>query len=139
MVKEILWNRTSKGDWELVIKRSLLSFSGCGAKFLGHDKVANFLLQRSLSPLSSIDEYKKSEALAGRIANLMQETNNCPTVTFTVEDAKALYKTAMRASMTYGPKIDSAAREGIIGGTLRLFTISPNGIIKIETVKPTDY
>ncbi len=139
MVKEILWNHTSKGEWELVTTRSLLSFNGCGAKFHGHDKVANFLLQRTLSPFSSRDKYKKPEVVAGRHANLMGETNDCPAASFTIEEAKALYKTAMRASMTYGPKIDSAVREGIIGGTLRLFIISPNGTNKMETVNPTDY
>lgn len=134
-VREIRWEKTRNGQWRLIAERvGKLSFQGCGAKFLGEDGIASLLLDTS--PHFEQEKHRPEVRAAIR-ANRLRLEENCASSSFTVEDAKALYKTAVRMTIDHGEEF--LIQNGAVGGRLHLFTISAEGSIKEDQVDPEQY
>ena len=134
-VRELRWEKNRKGQWRLMAERvGKLSFQGCGAKFLGVDAIAKLLLDRS--PYFE-REKRRAEVRAGRQANLLYKEDDCIASSFSIEDAKALYKIAVRMTIDHGEEFH--IENGAVGGRLHLLTIPTAGSIEEELVDPEQY
>jgi hypothetical protein len=134
-VREMRWEKTRKGTWRLIAERTgKLSFQGCGAKFLGEAGIASVLLDTSLH---FEQEKQRPEVRAALRANRLRLDENCSSSSFTVEDAKILYKTAVRVTIDHGDEF--FIQNGSVGGRLHLLTIPADGAIEEESVDPEQY
>jgi len=134
-VREIRWRENDRGNWRVTTERvSRLSAHGCGARFIGEDAVANVLLDKSAH---FQEEKRRSEVKAGSLANQLYKDDNCLASTFSIEQAKSLYKIAVRLTIDRGEQF--AIQNGAVGGRLRLLTIPPVGSIKQELIDPEQY
>lgn len=133
--RELRWQKARKGKWHVTSGRvGKLSFDGCGARFLGVDGVAALLLDRS----SHFDRDKHRPEVSRAIeANRLRAEDSCFLSAFSVEDAKALYKLAVRATINYGDtfQIDN----GVVGGQLHFLTIPADGPVERDVVDPEQY
>ena len=134
-VRELRWEKTHKGQWSVNTARvGKLSFDGCGARFLGDDGVAALLLDTSVH----LDRYKQRPEVSRAIeANRLRADDTCFLSTFSVEDAKVLYKLAVRATIDYGETFQ--IENGAVGGQLHLLTIPPEGPIERVVIDPEQY
>ncbi len=134
-VRELRWEKQSKGKWRLVTERKgKLSFQGCGVKFLGEDAIAALLLDTS--PHFEKEKHRP-EARAGIKANLLYKEDNCMSSSFSIDEAKALYKLAVRMTIDHGERYQ--IENGAVGGRLHLLTIPIAGSIEEELVDPEQY
>lgn len=134
-VRELRWEKNRKGQWRLIAERvGKLSFQGCGAKFLGEDGIAALLLDTS--PHFE-QEKRRTEVRAGSQANLLSKEDDCIASSFSIEDAKALYKIAVRMTIDHGEQFQ--IENGAVGGRLHLLTIPTSGSIEEELVDPEQY
>jgi hypothetical protein len=134
-VRELRWEKTRKGQWRVKTERAgKLSFDGCGARFLGEDGVAALLLDRS----AHFDRDKQRPEVSRAIeANRLRTEDNCFLSAFSVEDAKALYKLAVRATIDHGETLQ--IENGAVGGRLHLLTIPAEGPIEKVVIDPEQY
>jgi hypothetical protein len=134
-VRELRWEKTRKGQWSVKTARvGKLSFDGCGARFLGDDGVAALLLDTS----GHFDRDKQRPEVSRAIeANRLRADDNCFLSTFSVEDAKILYKLAVRATIDHGETLH--IENGAVGGQLHLLTIPPAGSIEKVVIDPEQY
>ena len=134
-VREIRWDRSRKGTWRLVAERTgKLSFQDCGAEFLGEAGVAALLLDTS--PHFE-KEKQRREMRAASKANHLRKQESCFLSTFSIEDAKALYKTAVRLTIDHAERF--FIQNGAVGGRLHLLTLPRDGIIEEEWIDPERY
>ena len=134
-VRELRWEKNRKGQWRLIAERvGKLSFQGCGAKFLGEDGIAALLLDTS--PHFE-QEKRRTEVRAGSHANRLSKEDDCMASSFSIEDAKALYKIAVRMTIDHGEEFH--IENGAVGGRLHLLTIPTAGAIEEELVDPEQY
>jgi hypothetical protein len=134
-VRELRWEKNRKGQWRLITERvGKLSFQGCGAKFLGQDGIAALLLDTS--PHFEQEKHRPDVRAASR-ANRLRKEDNCFLSLFTVDDARTLYKTAVRMTIDHGEEFH--IENGTIGGRLHLLTIPTAGSIQEELVDPEQY
>lgn len=134
-VRELRWEKNRKGQWRLIAERvGKLSFQGCGVKFIGEDAIAGLLLDTSPHFQK---EKQRPEVRAGSRANLLYKEDNCISSSFSVEDAKALYKIAVRMTIDHGEQYK--IENGAVGGRLHLLTIPTTGSIEEELVDPEQY
>lgn len=134
-VRELRWEKTRKGQWRLITERvGKLSVDGCGAKFLGEDGVAALLLDTSAQ---FGREKQRSDVRAAVRANRMRAEESCFLSTFTAEEAKSLYKLAVRLTIDHGDlaHIDP----GAVGGRLQVVTIPVEGALDEERIDPEQY
>jgi hypothetical protein len=134
-VRELRWEKTRKGQWSVKTARvGKLSFDGCGARFLGDDAVAALLLDRS----GHFERDKQRSEVSRAIeANRQRAEDNCFLSAFSVEDAKALYKLAVRATIDHGETFQM--ENGTVGGQLQLLTIPFEGPIEKVVIDPEQY
>ncbi|MCS6292086.1 MAG: hypothetical protein H8J66_03355 [Nitrospira sp.] len=134
-VRELRWEKTRKGEWSVTTAPvGKLSFDGCGARFLGDDAVAALLLDRS----GHFDRDKQRPEVSRAIeANRQRAEDNCFLSTFSVEDAKVLYKLAVRATIDHGETFQ--IENGTVGGQLNLLTIPIDGPIQKAVLDPEQY
>lgn len=134
-VRELRWEKTRKGQWSVKTARvGKLSFDGCGARFLGDDAVAALLLDRS----GHFERDKQRSEVSRAIeANRQRAEDNCFLSAFSVEDAKALYKLAVRATIDHGETFQM--ENGTVGGQLQLLTIPIDGPIQKAVIDPEQY
>ncbi|THJ19851.1 MAG: hypothetical protein CAF44_013865 [Nitrospira sp. CG24D] len=134
-VRELRWEKTRKGQWSVkTAPVGKLSFDGCGARFLGDDAVAALLLDRS----AHFDRDKQRPEVSRAIeANRQRAEDNCFLSAFSVEDAKALYKLAVRATIDHGETFQM--ENGAVGGQLHLLTIPSEGPIQKVVIDPEQY
>jgi hypothetical protein len=134
-VRELRWEKTRKGQWRVKAERvGKLSFDGCGARFLGDDAVAALLLDRS----AHFDRDKQRPEVSRAIeANRLRTDDNCFLSPFSVEDAKVLYKLAVRATIDHGET--RQIENGAVGGQLHLLTIPLEGPIEKVVIDPEQY
>lgn len=134
-VRELRWEKTRKGQWRVTSGRvGKLSFDGCGARFLGADGVAALLLDTS----PHFDRDKQRPEVSRAIeANRLRAEDNCFLSAFSTEDAKMLYKLAVRATIDHGET--HQVENGTVGGQLQLLTIPVDGPIVREVVDPEQY
>ncbi len=134
-VREIRWEKNRKDQWRLIAERvGKLSFQGCGAKFLGEDGIAVLLLDTS--PYFE-QEKRRPDVRAASRANRLHREDNCFSSVFTIEDAKTVYKTAVRMTIDHGEEFH--IESGAVGGRLHLLTIPIVGSIEEELVDPEQY
>ena len=134
-VREIRWRKNGRGNWHVTTERvSRLSAHGCGARFIGEDGVANVLLDKSAH---FKEEKRRPEVLAGSLANQLYKDDDCLDSSFSIDEAKALYKIAVRLTIDHGEQF--AIEAGAVGGRLRLLTIPPVGSINQEVIDPEQY
>ena len=134
-VRELRWEKTRKGMWRLKAERTgKLSFRGCGAKFFGEAGIASALLDTS--PHFEQEKHRPEVRAAIR-ANRLRMDENCSSASFAVEDAKVLYKTAVRMTIDHGDEF--LIQNGAVGGRLHLLTIPAEGAIERELVDPEQY
>lgn len=134
-VRELRWEKNRKGQWRLITERvGKLSFQGCGAKFLGEDGIAALLLDTS----SYFEQEKRRpDVRAASRANRLHKEDNCFSSVFTINDAKTVYKTAVRMTIDHGEEFH--IESGAVGGRLHLLTIPTAGSIEEELVDPEQY
>lgn len=134
-VRELRWEKTRKGPWNVTTAPvGKLSFDGCGARFLGDDAVAALLLDTS----AHFDRDKQRPEVSRAIeANRQRAEDNCFLSAFSVEDAKVLYKLAVRATIDHGEACHM--ENGAVGGQLQLFTIPADGPIQKVVIDPEQY
>lgn len=134
-VRELRWEKTRKGQWRVTSGRvGKLSFDGCGARFLGADSVAALLLDTS----AHFDRDKQRPEVSRAIeANRLRAEDTCFLSTFSIEDAKTLYKLAVRATVDHGETLQ--IENGAVGGQLHLLTIPADGPIVKEVIDPEQY
>ena len=134
-VRELRWEKTRKGPWIVKTARvGKLSFDGCGARFLGEDAVAALLLDRS----ARFDRDKQRPEVSRAIeANRLRAEDNCFLSAFSVEDAKVLYKVAVRATIDHGETLQ--IENGAVGGQLHFLTIPFEGPIEKVVIDPEQY
>ena len=134
-VRELRWEKTRKGQWRVTSGRvGKLSFDGCGARFLGADGVAALLLDRS----AHFDRDKQRPEVSRAIeANRLRGEDTCFLSTFSLEDAKVLYKLAVRATIDHGETF--RMENGAVGGQLQLLTIPSGGPIEKVVIDPEQY
>src|SRR5262245_29018912 len=134
-VREIRWEKDGKSKWRLMTERpSKLSAQGCGARFLGEDAVVKVLLDKSVH---FQEEKRRPEVRAGSLANQLYKEDDCIASSFSIEDAKALYKIAVRLTIDHGEQV--AIESGAVGGRLQRLTIPPEGVIQEELIDPEEY
>jgi hypothetical protein len=134
-VRELRWDRARKGGWRLIAERTgKLSFQGCGAKFIGEDRVASLLLDTSLD---FAEEKRRPDVRAASRANRLRLEDNCFVSAFTIDEAKQLYRTAVRLTIDYSDEY--LIQAGSVGGRLHILTIPPTGPIEEEAVDPEEY
>lgn len=134
-VRELRWEKQSKGTWCLTTGRTgKLSFHGCGVKFFGEDAIAALLLDTS--PYFEKEKHRP-EVRAGIKANLLHKEDDCMSSSFSIEDAKALYKIAVRMTIDHGELYQ--IENGAVGGRLHLLTIPIADSIEEELVDPEQY
>lgn len=133
--RALRWEKNPQGKWEVITERtSYLSFQGCGAKFVGETTIATMLLDGA----EYFDRAKdRAELSAGRTVARLSRQEECAQSSFSVEEAKALYKTSVRMTIDHGEHFLVDTRN--VGGRLRLFTIPLVGSIEEETVEPEQY
>jgi hypothetical protein len=134
-VRDLRWEKNRKGQWHLIVERvGKRSFQGCGAMFLGEDGVAALLLDTS----SHFEQEKRRpDVRAASTANRLQKEDDCMSSVLTDEDAKTVYKTAVRLTIDHGEEFH--IENGAVGGRLHLLTIPTAGPIKEELVEPEQY
>jgi hypothetical protein len=134
-VRELRWEKNRKGEWPVMSGRiGKLSFDGCGARFLGADGVAALLLDRS----AHFDRDKQRPPVSRAIeANRLRAEDHCFMSAFSAEDAKAVYKLAVRSTIDHGEMLQ--IENGAVGGQLQLFTIPAEGPIGKEVLDPEQY
>ena len=134
-VRELRWEKTRKGIWSVKTARvGKLSFDGCGVRFLGDERVAALLLDTS----GHFERDKQRPEVSRAIeANRLRAEENCFLSTFSVEDAKVLYKLAVRATIDHAEAFQM--ENGAVGGQLHLLTIPPTGPIESVVVDPEQY
>ncbi len=134
-VRELRWEKNRKGDWRVMSGRvGKLSFDGCGARFLGADGVAALLLDRS----AHFDRDKQRPEVSRAIeANRLRAEDHCFLSAFSTEDAKAVYKLAVRATIDHGETFQMET--GAVGGQLHLLTIPSDGPIQRVVIDPEQY
>lgn len=134
-VRELRWEKTPKGQWRVTSGRvGKLSFDGCGARFLGADGVAALLLDTS----ARFDREKQRPEVSRAIeANRLRREDTCFLSAFTIEDAKVLYKLAVRTTIDHGETLQ--VENGAVGGQLQLLTIPVDGPVAREVVDPEQY
>jgi hypothetical protein len=134
-VRELRWEKTRKGQWSVKTARvGKLSFDGCGARFLGDNAVAALLLDTS----AHFDRDKQRPEVSRAIeANRLRAEDSCFLSAFSVEDAKALYKIAVRATIDHGETFQM--ENGAVGGQLHLLTIPSEGPIEKVVIDPEQY
>lgn len=133
-VREIRWERSRKGKWQVVVDTGKLSFQDCGAKFIGEDGVASLLLDTSVH----FAQVKQSrEVRAAVAANRHRQSDSCFLSTFSVEEAKGLYRTAVVLTIDHAEEF--VIQSGAVGGRLHLLTIPPDGPVQEECIDPEDY
>ena len=134
-VRELRWEKDRKGQWRLIAERiGKLSFQGCGAKFIGEDGLAALLLDTS--PHFE-QEKSRPDVRAASKANRLQKEDDCVSSLYKVEDAKTLYKTAVRMTIDHGEEFH--IEHGAVGGRLQLLTIPTAWSIQEELVDPEQY
>lgn len=134
-VRELRWEKTRTGQWQVKTARvGKLSFDGCGARFLGNDGVAALLLDRSVHFNRDKQRPEVSRAIE---ANRLRTEDDCFLSDFSVEDAKALYKLAVRATINHGETLQ--IESGAVGGQLHLLTIPTDGPIEKVVIDPEQY
>jgi hypothetical protein len=134
-VRELRWDKNRKGQWRIIGDQAgKLSFRGCGARFLGADGVASLLLDTSLH---FEVEKRRPEVQAASRANRLHKEESCFLSTFSLDDATALYKTAVRLTIDHGEEY--MIQNGAVGGRLHILTIPVNGPVKEEWVDPEQY
>ncbi|MFI5247326.1 MAG: hypothetical protein ACHQWV_02095 [Nitrospirales bacterium] len=134
-VRELRWEKNRKDQWRLIVERvGKLSFQGCGAKFLGEDGIAALLLDTS--PYFE-QEKRRSDVCAASRANRLKKEDDCVSSVLTIDDAKTLYKTAVRMTIDHGEEFH--IENGTVGGRLHLLTIPTAGSIEEELVDPEQY
>lgn len=134
-VRELRWEKTRKGQWSVKTARvGKLSFDGCGARFLGDDAVAALLLDTSAHFERDKQRPEVSRAIE---ANRQRAEDSCFLSAFGVEDAKALYKIAVRATIDHGETFQM--ENGAVGGQLHLLTIPSEGPIEKVVIDPEQY
>jgi hypothetical protein len=67
----------------------------------------------------------------------LRTEDNCFLSEFSVEDAKALYKLAVRATIDHGETLQ--IENGAVGGRLHLLTIPAEGPIEKVVIDPEQY
>jgi len=134
-VRELRWEKNRAGQWYVKAARvGKLSFDGCGARFLGEDGVAALLLDTS----GHFDRTKQRPEVSHAIeANRMRAEDTCFLSAFSAEDAKTLYKLAIRGTIDFGEifKVEN----GAVGGQIHLLTIPADGPIQREVIDPERY
>ncbi|MGA6828416.1 hypothetical protein ACO9S2_12470 [Nitrospira sp. NS4] len=134
-VRELRWEKTRKGRWRLITERiGKLSMDGCGAKFLGEDGIASLLLDSSAQ---FGREKQRSDVRDAARANRLRAEEQCFLSTFTVEEAKSLYKLAVRLTIDHGDMVH--IDPGAVGGRLHLVTIPNEGSLDEERIDPEAY
>jgi len=134
-VRELRWEKNRKGQWRVIGERvGKLSFQGCGAEFLGEDGIASLLLDTSLH---FEREKRRPAAQAAGKANHLRKEENCFRSAFTADQAKTLYKTAVRLTIDHGDEF--MILSGTVGGRLHLLTIPAEGTVEEELVDPEQY
>lgn len=134
-VRELRWEKTRKGQWNVKTARvGKLSFDGCGVRFLGDERVAALLLDRS----GHFERDKQRPEVSRAIeANRLRAEDHCFLSAFSVEDAKVLYKLAVRATIDHGEAFEM--ENGAVGGQLHLLTIPTEGPIERIVIDPEQY
>ena len=134
-VRELRWEKTRKGRWNVTTAPvGKLSFDGCGVRFLGDDAVAALLLDTS----AHFDRDKqRPEASRAIEANRLRAEDNCFLSAFSVDDAKVLYKLAVRATIDHAETF--RMENGAVGGQLHLLTIPMDGPIQKAILDPEQY
>ncbi len=134
-VRELRWEKNRKGLWHVVGERvGKNSFEGCGARFLGEDGIASLLLDTSAH---FEEEKRRPEVQAANRANHLRKEDSCFRSGFTVDQAKTVYKTAVRLTIDHGDRFMIV--NGAVGGRLHLLTIPGEGIVEKEFVDPELY
>ena len=134
-VRELRWEKTRKGQWSVkTVRVGKLSFDGCGVRFLGAERVAELLLDRS----GHFERDKQRPEIGRAIeANRLRAEDHCFLSAFSVEDAKVLYKLAVRATIDHGETFQ--IESGTVGGQLHLLTIPSDGPIEKIVLDPEQY
>lgn len=134
-VRELRWEKTRKGQWSVKTARvGKLSFDGCGVRFLGDARVAALLLDRS----GHFERDKQRPEVSRAIeANRLRAEDHCFLSAFSVDDAKVLYKLAVRATIDYAETFQM--ENGAVGGQLQLLTIPSEGPIEKVVIDPEQY
>ncbi len=134
-VRELRWEKTRKGQWRVTSGRvGKLSFDGCGVRFLGDERVAALLLDRS----GHFERDKQRPEVSRAIeANRLRAEDHCFLSAFSVEDAKVLYKLAVRATIDHGEAFEMET--GAVGGQLHLMTIPLDGPVEKAVIDPEQY
>lgn len=134
-VRELRWEKTRKGRWNVTTAPvGKLSFDGCGVRFLGDERVAALLLDTS----GHFERDKQRPEVSRAIeANRQRAEDNCFLSAFSVEDAKALYKLAVRATIDHGETFQM--ENGAVGGQLHLLTIPAEGPVQKIVIDPEQY
>ena len=135
MVRELRWEKNRKRQWRLIAGRvGKLSFQGCGARFLGEDGIASLLLDAS--PHFEQEKRRPTVRAVSRANRLLKE-DKCFSSVLTVDDAKILYKTAVRMTIDHGEEVH--IENVAVGGRLHLLTIPPWGLSRRNLVDPEQY
>lgn len=134
-VRELRWEQSRKGQWKVKTARvGKLSFDGCGARFLGDDGAGALLLDRS----EHFEREKQRPEVSRAIeANRLRADDSCFLSAFSVEDAKVLYKLAVRATIDHGEALQ--IEKGAVGGQLHLMTIPLDGPVEKAVIDPEQY
>lgn len=134
-VRELRWEKDRKGRWRLRAERvGKSSIDGCGAQFLGETGVAGSLLDTSPQ---FIQEKQRADVRAAIWANRMRAEESCFLSPFKTEEAKSLYKLAVRLTIDYGDMVH--IDPGAVGGRLHLVTIPIEGDLQQERIDPEEY
>jgi hypothetical protein len=134
-VRELRWEKTRNGQWSVkAAPVGKLSFDGCGVRFLGDERVAALLLDRS----GHFERDKQRPEVSRAIeANRLRAEDHCFLSAFSVEDAKMLYKLAVRATIDHGEAFEM--ENGAVGGQLHLLTIPLDGPVEKAVIDPEQY
>lgn len=122
LVRRLKLERNKDGQWETMrYDSSDRSPTHCGARFHGDRGIAEALVL-NIDPRKFIpsDVFQRSEVIA---VQKVEGKKNCSP--FTPEHAEQLFKMAVRLTIDLGDKIKIPA--GRVGGTLDLWSISPDG------------
>ncbi|MBA5866281.1 MAG: hypothetical protein GDA67_06235 [Nitrospira sp. CR1.3] len=134
-VRELRWERNAQGHWQIISQHARhLSLERCGAKFIGETTIAVMLLEGSDYFAGAKD---RPEVTAGRKVTERFRQDDCGASSFSVPEAKALYKTAVRMTIDHGQRFLLEGDD--VGGRLHLVTIPSHGPIEAEVIDPEQY
>ncbi len=134
-VRELRWGKKEDGRWRLETERAAyLDLRGCGLRFIGTHTIAKMLLDGA-GPFET--DQPRPEVAAGREVDGLSKREECRASTFTVQEAKALYVTAVRATIDHAGRFLVDATE--VGGRLHLLTIPPTGPVQEAFLSPEEY